>query len=176
MDTPRSVGSRALTALPVVFPSESSQAESTDADELMAAHAAVFAAMLASIVESDGTPPRELVVSTTYEYPRSRCELTSISIGIWPRRTRRRAVSEGRGSRRRVLPPVVRPRRPDGGQDPQRARVSGRETRQLTRPDRHGVQPVTEPIWRSDISCADRGTDARRAAALRRGPYAGARV
>jgi organic hydroperoxide reductase OsmC/OhrA len=80
-----SLGSRAFTAA-IRFPSRLTEPESTDASELMAAaHAAAFASSLACILESDGKPAQELVVSTTYEHGKSWYELTSVDISVFGR-------------------------------------------------------------------------------------------
>src|SRR5579862_3870078 len=61
------VGSRAFTAIPLSFtPGEQEPGVTTPGELLVAAHGGAFAVMLAKMLEQDGIPARELVVSTSY--------------------------------------------------------------------------------------------------------------
>jgi organic hydroperoxide reductase OsmC/OhrA len=80
------LGSHARTPLPLSFPSEPPEPEVTDPGELMAAaHGAAFATSLATILDADAKPARELVISTAYEHSDSWCELRSIEISVFGR-------------------------------------------------------------------------------------------
>jgi organic hydroperoxide reductase OsmC/OhrA len=80
------LGSHAGTPLPLSFPSEPPEPEVTDPGELMAAaHGAAVALSLATVLDADGKPARELVTSTAYEHGDSWCELKSIEISVFGR-------------------------------------------------------------------------------------------
>ena len=77
------VGSRAFTALPLSFTTgELEQGVTTPGELLVAAHGGAFAVILARMLERDGIPARELVITTTYRVVSEWYEIKSVEIAV----------------------------------------------------------------------------------------------
>ena len=77
------VGSRAFTALPLSFTTgELEPGVTTPGELLVAAHGGAFAVILARMLERDGIPARELVISTTYHVVSEWFEITGVEIAV----------------------------------------------------------------------------------------------
>jgi organic hydroperoxide reductase OsmC/OhrA len=80
------VGSRAFTALPLSFvPDTLEPGVTTPSELLVAAHGGAYAVILARMLERDGIPARELVVSTAYRMEAEWYEIGAIEIAVTAR-------------------------------------------------------------------------------------------